>query len=133
MEEIFTDKLIAFALRPNRIKYRDLWDIMWLRGKGILPHLEWLPKKLLDRKVKKELFLTLFEERRKNLLNTIYAEKEFQKEMERFLPVFRLFLPFRAFVHKMAKICPLKKTLKRQKNFLCLFNNYFLIFVWFFM
>ena len=29
-EEIFADKLIAFALRPNRIKYRDLWDIVWL-------------------------------------------------------------------------------------------------------
>ena len=30
IDEIYTDKLIAFALRPNRIKYRDLWDIMWL-------------------------------------------------------------------------------------------------------
>lgn len=26
-EEIFVDKLVAFALRLNRIKNRDLWDI----------------------------------------------------------------------------------------------------------
>jgi hypothetical protein len=25
--EIYTDKLIALAQRPNRIKNRDLWDI----------------------------------------------------------------------------------------------------------
>jgi len=29
-EEIYTDKLLAFAFRPNRIKQRDLWDISWL-------------------------------------------------------------------------------------------------------
>jgi predicted nucleotidyltransferase component of viral defense system len=87
MEEIFTDKLIAFALRPNRIKYRDLWDIMWLHGKGILPHLELIPNKLLDRKVKKDNFLMLFEERRKDLTNSNNAENGFQQEMERFLPI----------------------------------------------
>jgi putative effector of murein hydrolase len=29
-EEIFADKLVAFALRPNRIRNSDLWDIAWL-------------------------------------------------------------------------------------------------------
>ncbi len=48
-EEIYSDKLITFALRPNRIKYRDLWDILWLRGIGIKPRLELIPYKLRDR------------------------------------------------------------------------------------
>ena len=29
--EILADKMVAFALRPNRIKNRDLWDICWLK------------------------------------------------------------------------------------------------------
>ena len=29
-EEIYADKLLAFALRQNRIKYRDIWDMLWL-------------------------------------------------------------------------------------------------------
>jgi putative effector of murein hydrolase len=29
-EKIFADKLVAFALRPNRIRNSNLWDIAWL-------------------------------------------------------------------------------------------------------
>jgi predicted nucleotidyltransferase component of viral defense system len=38
-EEIYADKLLAIALRPNRIKYRDLWDVVWLHGLGCSPDL----------------------------------------------------------------------------------------------
>lgn len=44
-EEIFTDKLVAFAMRPGRLKYRDLWDIAWLTQKGIEPAYELLHDK----------------------------------------------------------------------------------------
>ena len=47
-EEIYADKLIAFAFRPNRIKYRDLWDISWLHSQAIKPRLELIPHKLKD-------------------------------------------------------------------------------------
>ena len=56
-EEIYTDKLIAFAFRPNRIKYRDLWDIIWLNEQGIKPRLPLIPKKLKDRGHTKTTFL----------------------------------------------------------------------------
>ena len=45
-EEIYTDKIIAFAFRPNRIKYRDLWDILWLHGQGLKPRFKLIPDKL---------------------------------------------------------------------------------------
>ena len=45
-EEIFTDKLVAFALRPNRIKNRDLWDIAWLHQQQIKPAFELVKNKL---------------------------------------------------------------------------------------
>ena len=33
-EEILADKLVALALRPNRLKNRDVWDIGWLVVRG---------------------------------------------------------------------------------------------------
>ena len=85
-EEIYTDKLIAFALRPNRIKYRDLWDIIWLHQKGITPNFNLIPKKINDRKRDTKEFMTLFNQRYQSLINDTKQEKEFYKEMQRFLP-----------------------------------------------
>lgn len=35
LQEIMADKMLALALRPNRVKNRDLWDILWLHSQGI--------------------------------------------------------------------------------------------------
>lgn len=86
-EEIFTDKLIAIAFRPNRLKYRDLWDILWLHGQGIKPRLELLPAKLNDRQKTKDLFLQCFGERLKLLRETTEMQLDFKQEMQRFLPL----------------------------------------------
>lgn len=85
-EEIYTDKLLAFAFRPNRIKYRDLWDITWLHGQGIKPRLALISNKLRDRNYTKKHFLNSFNTR-KNLLTTKpEIATEFKNEMRRFLP-----------------------------------------------
>lgn len=85
-EEIFTDKLVAFALRPNRIKHRDLWDMAWLHQQGIKPQLELLSKKLNDHHCFPQRFLKLFEERSAQLKTDPKLALEFKKEMQRFLP-----------------------------------------------
>jgi len=84
-EEIYADKLIAFAFRPNRIKYRDLWDISWLHGQGFKPRLELIPNKLQDRNYTLDYFLNSFEERQKWLIERPEMADEFQQEMRRFL------------------------------------------------
>ncbi|MES2615202.1 MAG: nucleotidyl transferase AbiEii/AbiGii toxin family protein [Bdellovibrionota bacterium] len=86
-EEIYADKLIAFAFRPNRIKYRDLWDIVWLHGQGIKPRFEFISHKVRDRNYTMEYFLNLFYERKQMLIKNIELKLEFKKEMERFLSV----------------------------------------------
>ena len=83
-QEIYADKLLAFALRPNRIKYRDVWDIFWLHGLGSKPVLALIPLKLHDRKLSQKYFLDLFIERQQMLQNT-GIELEFKQEMQRFL------------------------------------------------
>ena len=84
-EEIYADKLLAFALRPNRVKHRDLWDITWLHQKGFKPRLKLLPNKLKDRNLTPKHFLNLFNKRLKLLSENNNLEVEFKKEINIFL------------------------------------------------
>ena len=86
MEEIYMDKLLALALRPNRIKYRDLWDIIWLNQQGLKPRFELFNNKLKDRKLSKEYFLSLLKDRIQLISSDKNIKIEFHKEMNRFLP-----------------------------------------------
>jgi predicted nucleotidyltransferase component of viral defense system len=87
LEEIYADKIVAFALRPNRIKYRDLWDILWLHQKGIKARFELIPKKLCDRNFKVQDFLNSFNQRALWLSERKEIELEFKQEMRRFLSI----------------------------------------------
>jgi predicted nucleotidyltransferase component of viral defense system len=85
-EEIFADKLVAFAQRPNRLKNRDLWDIAWLHQLQVKPAFDLIAKKLSDHHAQTQAFLTAFSERAASLKNDPAIAKEFRKEMQRFLP-----------------------------------------------
>lgn len=85
-EEIFADKFLAFALRPNRIKYRDLWDIVWLHQQNIKIALELIPLKIKDHHRKSQDFLILLDERKQLLKTNPKMAEEFHQEMSRFLP-----------------------------------------------
>ena len=86
LEEIYTDKLLAFALRTNRIKYRDLWDIIWLHNRGLKPAFHLVLAKLKNRNISLNDFLYLFNERKKLLIENRSIQLEFKQEMCRFLP-----------------------------------------------
>jgi predicted nucleotidyltransferase component of viral defense system len=85
-EEIFADKLVAFALRPNRLKNRDLWDIAWLHQQQIKPALYLIKNKLNDHHAQTDAYLNAFAERSASLNKNLEIAKEFRKEMARFLP-----------------------------------------------
>jgi predicted nucleotidyltransferase component of viral defense system len=85
-EEIFADKLLAFALRPNRLKHRDIWDMAWLTQQKVRPAIDLLVLKLSDHKVTKPEFVEAFQKRLGLLKNQPQMAIEFQKEMSRFLP-----------------------------------------------
>ena len=85
-EEIFADKLVAFALRPNRLKNRDLWDIAWLHQQQVKPALDLIGAKLRDHHAETQAYLDAFSERAASLTNNPDIAKEFRKEMSRFLP-----------------------------------------------
>ncbi|MFM9991657.1 MAG: nucleotidyl transferase AbiEii/AbiGii toxin family protein [Burkholderiaceae bacterium] len=85
-EEIFADKLIAFALRPNKLKNRDLWDIAWLHQQQIKPAFELITIKLNDHQTAIDNYLNSFLKRTASLKKDPEIAKEFRKEMSRFLP-----------------------------------------------
>lgn len=85
-QEIFADKLLAFALRPNRLKNRDLWDMQWLYQQGVgLPNdLVW--RKVADRRLSQEEFLDRLQRRQRQLTSDSGYRDSFLAEMKRFLP-----------------------------------------------
>lgn len=85
-EEIFADKLIAFALRPNRLKNRDLWDIAWLHQQQIKPALALIKSKLNDHHAQAAAYLEAFAQRAASLISDPGIANEFRNEMSRFLP-----------------------------------------------
>lgn len=84
-EEILADKMVAFALRPNRIKNRDLWDIGWLTQQNITLPLDLVTKKVADHRCDIRNFLELIKERNRQLDDDPTIRKSFIFEMRRFL------------------------------------------------
>ncbi len=85
-EEIFANKMVAFALRPNRIKSRDLWDIAWLTQQGIQLPTELVLRKMTDHKQEQTEFLKKLQSRKEELTLNSNLESAFQQEISRFLP-----------------------------------------------
>lgn len=84
-EEILADKWVALAFRPNRIKYRDLWDILWLDRQGVRLDTAQVFQKLDDRKRERESFAAMLHERVAGLETDPQHQRLFRLEMERFL------------------------------------------------
>lgn len=81
LEEILADKILALAQRPY-IKYRDLWDIEWLKNKNIQTDYNLLALKIQD--YKGENFIENLKKREAELDNP-QLEFDFLNEMNRFL------------------------------------------------
>ncbi len=84
-EEILADKWVALALRPNRIMYRDLWDILWLTRQDIRMDTNLVYQKLDDRNVPGTVFSAALHQRVSALENDPQHRRLFRQEMERFI------------------------------------------------
>lgn len=85
--EIMADKVVALAMRRNRLKNRDLWDIAWLHQRGITVDNGLVRQKLEDRAIDTEAFLAALHRRAKFIAQDEAAYADFRKEMERFVPI----------------------------------------------
>ncbi|MCP4290464.1 MAG: nucleotidyl transferase AbiEii/AbiGii toxin family protein [bacterium] len=85
-QEILADKMVAFALRPNRIKNRDLWDISWLKQQNVSLSFDLVKNKIKDHNRNPEEFLDLLAMRNNELGKNPKIHQSFIHEMRRFLP-----------------------------------------------
>lgn len=85
-EEILADKLLALALRPNRLKNRDLWDIGWLKRQGVALIPEMVALKIAERRLNPATFQEELRQRSGSLTADPTVRADFIREMQRFLP-----------------------------------------------
>lgn len=81
LDEILADKIIAFGAREY-IKYRDLWDIKFLKDRNIILNSKFVENKINDYKISD--FDKLLDEKL-YILNNEDLKENFFQEMSRFL------------------------------------------------
>jgi len=82
LSEIFADKIIALAMRPNRVKNRDIWDIYSLMCRNIHLSADLLKRKITDRKIDFSYFQQCYDDR---IVSIKTGQQDFWREMRRFL------------------------------------------------
>ena len=82
-EEIFADKHLALVGRRRRIKHRDMFDILWLRHRGVDFRPDMVAAKVPAES--KDDFGTILRQRAKAGRDAI-ADGSYRAEMEHFLP-----------------------------------------------
>lgn len=83
LDEVMADKLVAFPASTKHIRYRDMWDLVWLKQQGAVLRSDLVSKKLLDYR------LVDFNEKllvRIDSLPNIIGSGDFHQEMKRFIP-----------------------------------------------
>lgn len=86
LEETLSDKLIALAYRARRIKPRDLWDIVWIKQRGVTFSRELLDKKLEARGKPTDEFKDALKQQIEQLNTVDDVRVDFNSEMSRFVP-----------------------------------------------
>lgn len=84
LDEIMADKLIAFPATTRYIRYRDIWDLAWLKQQGAQVNTELVLKKQQDYKLTEfnQLLHRCIEH-----LDTFIDGEPFKNEMRRFIPL----------------------------------------------
>ena len=83
LEEIMADKIIAFVDTCKYIRYRDIWDLRWIKQKEVKINPEFIRAKIRDYQI------TNFSKNLKNKieqLEDIIMSVDFSNQMQHFLP-----------------------------------------------
>lgn len=86
LQETLADKLIALAYRARRIKPRDIWDIVWIKQRGIDLSKILVEKKLNARHKQTDDFRQALSTALTKLMSEEEVHNDFNMEMSRFIP-----------------------------------------------
>ena len=83
LDEIMADKLVSLVNTQRYVRYRDIWDLRWLKQQGAKVKLEWVRNKITDYRIAD--YAAKLEQMRSQLPD-IVRSRSFADEMSRFLP-----------------------------------------------
>jgi predicted nucleotidyltransferase component of viral defense system len=86
LQETLADKLIALAYRARRIKPRDIWDMVWIKQRGVTLSRELIEKKLTARNKQTDDFRAALDLQLIKLMQDDEVRADFNMEMSRFIP-----------------------------------------------
>lgn len=86
LKETLADKCIALAFRSRRIKPRDVWDILWIKQRGINISPELIENKLEARGRRKGDFKEALHTQMEKIMHNDEVRNDFNIEMNRFIP-----------------------------------------------
>lgn len=86
LNETLADKLIALAYRARRMKPRDIWDIVWIKQRGIELSKTLVDKKLEARGKVRDEFIGALKIQIEKLMQDDEVREDFNMEMSRFIP-----------------------------------------------
>ncbi|WP_348728954.1 nucleotidyl transferase AbiEii/AbiGii toxin family protein [Rheinheimera texasensis] len=86
LQETLADKFIAVAYRARRIKPRDIWDIVWIKQRGVSLSNELVGKKLAARNKPQDDFKAALALQLDKLQQDDEVRTDFNAEMSRFIP-----------------------------------------------
>lgn len=86
LRETLADKFIAVAYRARRIKPRDIWDIVWIKQRGVELSQELVEKKLAARNKQADDFKEALALQMVKLQQDDEVRTDFNMEMSRFIP-----------------------------------------------
>tara|TARA_R110001583_G_scaffold138491_1_gene290116 strand:- start:394 stop:1281 length:888 start_codon:yes stop_codon:yes gene_type:complete len=86
LQETLADKLIALAYRARRIKPRDIWDIVWIKQRGIDLSKVLVDKKLTARHKQTDDFRQALSTALAKLMTEEEVRNDFNMEISRFIP-----------------------------------------------
>lgn len=86
LQETLADKLIALAYRARRIKPRDIWDIVWIKQRGVALSTDLVKKKLVARNKQTDDFRAALALQLGKLMQDDEVRDDFNMEMSRFIP-----------------------------------------------
>ena len=84
LDEVMADKLISLVNTARYVRYRDIWDLRWLKLRGASIQPIWIQKKIDDYGI--DDYLCKIDNMRQRLPDIIRGEP-FRKEMMRFIPM----------------------------------------------
>lgn len=87
LQEILADKMIALAYRAKRIKPRDIWDIVWIKQRGIEISKTLVAQKLNARNKQADEFRLALSTAITRLMTEEETHNDFNMEISRFIPM----------------------------------------------